>query len=435
MRAVGGGGRVVTMLTRRASRWVTAAVFAGLGFGASAGVQAQESRAEAIAQRQAEKAARLESESPGRIERLMLYLEERGSFDRLKIRADGFYPRIGGLPSGSGFAIGAGYRHHFGRDWLLDGSAAVSRNRYTLAQVELERSLAGGLFTLKGQARHRENTQEDYFGLGGQARLEDQTSYLYRGTELGAELAANPGGGVSVGIRMRFLRPHVGGGRDPLFPSTDELFSEAEAPGLDAQPDFLHGSLFFDLNSYDRPGNPRSGGRHHVGMHFYSDRDLDRYSFRQIETETTQLIPFFDKRRVIALRAFLTMSSTEDDRVVPFYLMPRIGGAYTLRAFEEYRFHDRHAMLFNAEYRWEVFAALDMALFADAGKVFADRRHLDFRNLEGSYGVGFRVSTRNNFILRFDIGTGGGEGTHVIFKFGPVLQGRPGESPSQDPSR
>lgn len=396
---------------------------------------AQESREALIASQQAEKAARLEPHEPGRLERLMLFLEGRGSFDRLKTRADGFYPRIGGLPSGSGFALGAGYRHHFGRRWLLDTSGSISGRLYKLAQVELERTTASGFLTVTGQARFRQNTREDYSGLGPDSHQSDRTNYLFEANEVAVELATRPVNGVRIGFHGGFLQPNIGRGQDPLLPSTDDRFTEEDTPGLEQQPDFLHGSAFVEVDWFDRPGNPRSGGRHQLALHGYHDRDLGRYSFRQIESETTQLIPFFDKRRVIALRAYLTMSDTDDGQVVPFYLTPRLGGPYSLRAFRQYRFHDRHLLLFNAEYRWEVFAALDMALFADVGKVFTERRHLDLRHLEGSYGIGFRVSTRNNFIMRLDIGTGGGEGTRVFFKFGPVLQGRPGESPSQDPSR
>jgi hypothetical protein len=48
-------------------------------------------------------------------------------------------------------------------------------------------------------------------------------------------------------------------------------------------------------------------------------------------------------------------------------------------------------LLLTAEYRWDAWWALDGALFVDAGKVAADRRDLNLRDLDVSYGVGFRV--------------------------------------------
>jgi hypothetical protein len=41
-------------------------------------------------------------------------------------------------------------------------------------------------------------------------------------------------------------------------------------------------------------------------------------------------------------------------------------------------------MLMNAEYRWEVNTGLDMALFADAGKVFRRHANLNFKDLESA---------------------------------------------------
>ena len=52
--------------------------------------------------------------------------------------------------------------------------------------------------------------------------------------------------------------------------------------------------------------------------------------------------------------------------------MPTLGGSTTLRGFSEFRFRDRNAFLINAEYRWEAFSGLDMALFGDWGDVATD---------------------------------------------------------------
>ena len=49
--------------------------------------------------------------------------------------------------------------------------------------------------------------------------------------------------------------------------------------------------------------------------------------------------------------------------------MPTLGGNDTLRGFRNYRFRGPHALLLQAEYRWELWSGLDGALFYDAGKV------------------------------------------------------------------
>jgi outer membrane protein assembly factor BamA len=116
----------------------------------------------------------------------------------------------------------------------------------------------------------------------------------------------------------------------------------------------------------------------------------------------------------------MALTDADEGNAVPFYLMPFVGGPETLRGFRERRFTDRNLLLFNAEYRYEIFAALDMALFFDAGMVAPRIEDLKVSRFETDYGIGFRFGTRENLILRFDIGLGG-EATRYFLKFGPAF--------------
>jgi hypothetical protein len=57
----------------------------------------------------------------------------------------------------------------------------------------------------------------------------------------------------------------------------------------------------------------------------------------------------------------------------------------------------------TAEYRWEASWMLDAAVFVDAGTVAPDRSGLNLRNLDTSYGVGFRVHSNSAFVARLDL--------------------------------
>lgn len=61
------------------------------------------------------------------------------------------------------------------------------------------------------------------------------------------------------------------------------------------------------------------------------------------------------------------------------------------------------AALLALAHRWEASWLLDGALFVDAGKVAFDRRDLTFRELEVSYGLGFRVHSNSAFVARLDL--------------------------------
>src|SRR6185503_7300575 len=88
---------------------------------------------------------------------------------------------------------------------------------------------------------------------------------------------------------------------------------------------------------------------------------------------------------------------------VPFFYQPTLGGARQLRGFREFRFQDRNSLSITAEYRWEASWMLDGALFVDAGKVAATRSDLNFRDLEVSYGIGFRLHSNSAFAARLDL--------------------------------
>jgi len=105
---------------------------------------------------------------------------------------------------------------------------------------------------------------------------------------------------------------------------------------------------------------------------------------------------------------------------VPFFLQPTLGGSEDLRGYREYRFRDRNMVVFNAEYRWEAFSGLDLAVFADAGQVAARPGDLHFKNFEKSYGTGFRFNTAKSVFLRMDVGFSK-EGQHLFVKFGHVF--------------
>jgi outer membrane protein assembly factor BamA len=97
-----------------------------------------------------------------------------------------------------------------------------------------------------------------------------------------------------------------------------------------------------------------------------------------------------------------------------------LGGSDDLRGYRPFRFYDNNSLVFNAEYRWEVFSGLDMALFADAGKVYPRWQQTNFENLEASFGFGFRFNVRNDVFLRIDTGFSH-EGFQVWFKFNNVF--------------
>lgn len=383
-------------------------------------VDAQQTRAGIIEDQIADKARQLHPYEPGTIEQVMLYVEEDNLLRRLSSGWEGWYPRLGGLTTGSGFAIGPGYRKYFGRDGVFDASGAASPKSYRAVEATLRLpSFAGDRLAPEISARYRHYPQERFFGVGRSSRRTDRVSYLFEDVTTAAGVALWPTSPLRGGVRLGYVTTNVGSGSG-RFPSIETVFSAADSPGLADEPDYLFAEGHIELDYRDVPGNPRSGGHYRLAVSTHGDRSSEQYGFRRIDASAMQLFPFIDKRRVIALRALVALTDTDAGNEVPFYLMPFAGGPETLRGFRERRFTDRNLLVLNAEYRYEVFAALDMALFVDAGTVGPRAGDLSLGDLHTDYGIGFRFGTRANLILRFDVGLGG-EGTRYFFTFGPAF--------------
>jgi outer membrane protein assembly factor BamA len=204
---------------------------------------------------------------------------------------------------------------------------------------------------------------------------------------------------LRLGGGAAWTNPRIGSGEDPRFPSTDELFDPSAIPGFQAQPEYVRfgGTVSFDWR--DEPLRPRAGGYYGVKVRNFKGQEFDTLDFRQYEADIQQYVHWLNRFRVLALRANVVISDADAGKDVPFFYMPTLGGGERLRGFREFRFRDRNSILMSAEYRWEAWWALEMALFVDAGKVAAERSDLDFDNLEASYGLGSgsTAPTRSRF--------------------------------------
>jgi hypothetical protein len=399
---------------------LTAVALAALAGAGPISAQAPESRAEALRQQRAEKARTATPYQPGRLEAAMKLAEDRAI---LLSGREGLYPRLGSLTTGSGFAFGAGVRNspvlrHHG---TLDIWGAGSLKKYWALEARATfPELANGRLFAEGWATRRDYPQEDFFGLGPDALRADQVSFALRQTGVGARGGVRPLRAVRVGGGVEHLQPRVGGGSDSAVPSIEALFSDATAPGLSSQPDYLRSSAFVEID-YRQPLNARRGGWYRFEFSRYADRDLGAYSFDRLDVDLRQYVPFLAERRILAGRAFVSTSEAGAGQTIPFYLMPYLGGSDTLRGFREYRFRGPHLLLVQAEYRYEIWSALDGAFFYDAGKVALDRADLDFTNLETDYGFGFRFNTDNGVVMRVDAGFGSPDGKHLYITFGGVF--------------
>jgi hypothetical protein len=283
-------------------------------------------------------------------------------------------------------------------------SASYSTHHYyeVVADAQLL-NIGGSIFNLGVRGKYHENPEDDFFGIGFASPRSDRTNYLYRSLDGGADAWLAPIKGFRAGGGITYMSPSVGSGRDSRFASLEEVFDPATVPGFGGRlPDFLVVNAFLDYDRRDNPAYPRAGNYFGAKFSNYRDRHQDQYHFRRWDFDAQQYIRFDDGYKVLALRGNVVLTDVGAGEAIPFVFLPDLGGN-RLRGFREFRFRDRNSVLATAEYRWEAWWALDMALFADAGKVAARRSDVDLSDWEASYGLGFRFHSKKSFTLRLDL--------------------------------
>lgn len=453
-------------VNKKTSRWSTILALLLFGFGAGFAAQsttesgsgqpaapppvaeppedASDSRVEELKARRRGQVGKVRVQHLSGFERALAEMEKTRFHKILNYNYKGIYPQFASLSTGSGFAPGARlWRPNIlGAPLDLQASGAYSLRGYQRYDLQFGRiqkrgssfSLEGvGIgaaaqfdesqpkepgFFLYGDLRYRFYPQEDFFGLGASSLSANRTDYTQEDMSYDAVAGWQVNKWLGAALRLGYLQMNLDDGTDSRFPDTRQLFTDAEAPGLDRQPDFfdISAAVLFDYR--DRPGNPHKGGMVGVYLSRYDDRRGQEFEFERLALDVRHFIPLFSEQRVIALRFFASADDPDDGSRVPFFLQEHLGGSETLRGFREFRFRDQRLLYLSAEYRWEAAPFLELAIFYDTGKVFSRRKDFKFDNMEKSIGGGIRFKAPLATILRIDMGRSD-EGNRFFFKFGP----------------
>lgn len=390
-------------------------------------VAGQQTRVEAIEAERDKKAAKLEPDAPSKVEERLIYIKDAKVLERLTAGVGGLRIKLGGLGTGGGFGLGPQYL----RDDLARGTmfVDVSAQASTRQWVRLEAAMgqpktAKGRLFWEARTLHHNYNSLPFYGQGQDSEKIQRTNYRLENTTADGTVGVHINRFLRTGFSSGYMWNNVGPGQDNRYASSEVVFRPAQAAGIDKQTDFYRWGAFAQLDFRDSKAGPRQGGNYSVRYDSYNDRDQKLHGFQRVDLEGQQYLPVFNKRRVFVLRGRVVMTKHDEDQSVPFYLQSVLGGSQDLRGFRPYRFYDENMMVMNAEYRWEVFSGMDMAIFADAGKVARRRSDLDFKNLESAVGFGMRFNARNATFIRIDVGFSH-EGFQVWFKFNDVFAQRP----------
>ena len=328
---------------------------------------------------------------PDLIERAVIFADRHLSSGDM---TNGFYVDSFNMIPGAGWISGGpGYRQWFDKDSVfVDGSAAISWRGYKVAQARFELPrLARSRLAVGSQFRWQDFNAVDFYGQGPDSFKSHLTEHHLRSSNLVGYATVRPVEWAGISALVGWLQPSR--------PSN--------------QPTFVHTELSATADTRDFPGHPTRGALVRGAMADFRDRNGGAFSFRRYDAEAAHFMPLAGSRVVFAAHGWLVATDTDEGRGVPFYLLPSLGGHNSLRSYADYRFHDRHLLLFNAEARIAMMSHVDAAVFVDAGNVAA--RISDLNVDKKSYGAGLRLHNRRQTFARIDVARGG-EGWRLLFR-------------------
>ena len=385
----------------------------------------QQSRSDAIESERSQKEANLTPEEPSKGEALIESVEHSVPYRLLTGDLDGFGVGFGTIIPGTGFAV----RPRYTRTDLLGGRLTMGLeglagiNESYLGSFDLGMpGLAGGHAFWDFNVVHRNISEMPYYGPGPTSRKTGLSDYRLEDTNVEFRPGIRPFKGFRASLIGSYLAVNVGAGHSSQYISTEQQFDPQVAPGIDHQTNFWRGGGLLEYDWRDKPSGATSGGKYSAQFVRYLDENLGRYSFYRLDLDAWQYIPLFNHTRAIALHGASSLTDTNRNQVVPFYLQPTLGGPDSLRGYRFDRFYGNNSTTVTAEYHWDASPILQMVAFADGGKVFNNWQQWNFHDIQTDVGFGFRFRGRSSSnIFSFDTGFSH-EGFQIWFRMISAIQ-------------
>jgi hypothetical protein len=358
---------------------------------------AQETRNETILKEKAEKAAAVEPERREKGDRIVTKLERlfMPQPPALRLTAGNFRP-------GAGFALGAAYAAPLGRG-LWDTQVAWSVHNFKQVESSVLLPLVtGDRLQIRPFIKWNDAPDLKFFGVGNDSSRSNEVSYALRTVDAGAELEARARW-FYYGAGLGYFGAHSGEGHG--FLPIGNIFTPVNTPGLGSHPTWIHTAAHAGVDTRQSPGYTTRGAFYGATFHQYTDPN-DKFSFSRAEIDLRQFIPVLNENWVIALQGRADLTYTGDGQVIPYFMLPTLGGRDTLPSFKEYRFTDRQSLLLRTELRWTASPMVDMAFFFDQGKVAPRVGLLNLDDLKRGGGVGARFHGPNFTALRVEVAHG-----------------------------
>lgn len=234
-----------------------------------------------------------------------------------------------------------------------------------------------------------------YFGIGNVPPLEEGELYTTRYAYFHLLYQRRIAKGLYFGPRYEFrtdkITDRVEGG----------LLETSKVPGYDGQ--LLSGlGLVLQYDTRDILFQPTSGWFSRVQWMGFSKHIGSQFDFQHLVVDFRKYFQVGTKT-VLAMQAWSSFTWGEPT----FQHLSLMGGSDIMRGFFEGKFRDRHALVFQGEYRIPVYRNLGLVLFGHTGQVAPDTQsfHLDRFRYGAGFGFRYRINS-DGLNIRLDVAFG-----------------------------
>ena len=287
-----------------------------------------------------EKARAVTSQKRSTLERLIDKLDDDLLLDRILDPPRGIYVRLGGIGEGAGFGVGPAFRYNATRfDFKTSAAGIASRLLYRRSVLRFPGTIGHNEYIrprgpyLELYGRRRDFPQEDFFGLGPDSHA--SRARILPCATASARLPRGSSRDRLEGRREPRIprRRSIGSGTDSRMPSSTDVFSPGEMPGLAVQPSVQRHRAVHRVRDR-RPRAQRSRRRTlSLRLDAVSGSRSRSVLLPPGELDVRHYIPFVNDTRTIAFRAWCGRSDPDAGQEVPFFLQPTLGGAEVFADF------------------------------------------------------------------------------------------------------
>ena len=306
------------------------------------------------------------------------------------------------------------------RDLSLEGLWSKKDHRrlrlhQTIGQAAHGQPARRLLFNLEAAYNYRPNYK--YYGIGNFSHKSDRSIYLQEEGHVDASLRL----GVRADRRVRAFVGYSGESTRRGYndgPSAFDLFTPGDTPFLGHRSQVVSYGLGGDLAAVDDLRNPTRGAHARAEVREVKGVDDTHIEYRQWHLEARGYLPVFSRRRVLAASLLdRQVDGGNGSPQVPFYRLPESANETRFLAYSSHRFRDRHLVIAQAEYRWEVWNRVWGVALAQLGEVASRADRLRMADVHESYGGGFHVGLSETSTARLEVAKGS-EGLAVNLEVG-----------------